>query len=163
MQNNGSTISSSHFKSSSEFLLLHFQRTHQSSQSSSYYYTFTSHAYNLDFWFIYNLLLSFDYFQVTIQHDTIEVHEYCRDSLKGSPRLLLFSVIVHESSQKLSVPCRIWTTLLIHMFNSTFVELNMHINHFNHCLYCCWRTKKRKKKKTLVTMTKTCIYTLFSD
>ena len=90
MQNNGSTISSSHFKSSSEFLLLHFQRTHQ---SSAYYYTFASHTCNLDFWFIYNLLLSFDYFQVTIQHDTIEVHEYCWDSLKGSPRLLLFSVI----------------------------------------------------------------------
>ena len=91
MQNNKSTISSFYFKSSSEFFfLLHFQRTHQ---SSSYYYTFASHAYNFDFWFIYNLFLSFDYFQVTIQHDTIEVHEYCWDSLKGSPRLL-FSVIL---------------------------------------------------------------------
>ena len=92
MQNNGSTISSFHFKSSSEFfLLLHFQRTHQ---SSSYYYTFASHTCNLDFWLIYNLLLSFDYFQVTIQHDTIKVHEYFWGSLKGSPRLLLFSVIL---------------------------------------------------------------------
>jgi len=92
MQNNSSTISSFHFKSSSEFFfLLHFQRTHQ---SSSYYCTFASHACNLDFCFIYNLLLSFDYIQVTIQHDTIQVHEYCWDSLKSSPRILLFSVIL---------------------------------------------------------------------
>ena len=124
IQSNRSTISSFHFKSSSEFFfLLHFQRTHQSSQSSSYYYTFTSHACNLDFWFIYNLLLSFDYFQVTIQHDTIEVHEYCWDSLKGSPRLLLFSVIVHESSQKLSLPCRIWMAQVPKPFPTCGIKL----------------------------------------
>ena len=88
----GVPFSSFHFKSSSEFfLLLRFQRTQQ---SSSYCYTFASHACNLNFWFIYHFLLSFDYFQVTIQHDTIEVHEYCWDSLKDSSRLLLFSVIL---------------------------------------------------------------------
>ena len=90
----GVPFSSFHFKSSSEFLLLlHFQRTHQ---SSSYCYTFTSHACNLDYWFIYNFLLSFDYFQVTIQHDTIEVHEYCWASLKDSSDF--FSFLWYSSS-----------------------------------------------------------------
>ena len=103
--------------------VLHIVTLSRTHLSSSYCYTFASHACNLDFWFIYNLLLSFDYFQVTIQHDTIEVHEYCWDSLKGSPRLLLFSVIVHESSQKISLPCRIWMAQVPKLFPTCGIKL----------------------------------------
>ena len=86
MQNNGSTISSFHFKSSSEFFfLLHFQRTHQ---SSSYYCTFASHACNLGSHVTF--FLSFNSFQVTIQHAIIVVHENCWDSLKGPPDFFTF-------------------------------------------------------------------------
>ena len=62
-------------------------RTHQ---SSSYCYTFTSHASNLDFWFVYNFFLSFDSFYVTVQHGTIVVHENCWDSLKAPPDFFTF-------------------------------------------------------------------------
>ena len=76
--------------------VLHIVTLSRTHLSSSYCYTFASHACNLDFWFIYNLLLSFDYFQVTIQHDTIEVHEYCWASLKDSSDF--FSFLWYSSS-----------------------------------------------------------------
>ena len=42
----------------------------------------------------YNFLLSFDSFQVTIQHATIVVHENYWNNFKSSPRLLYFYVIL---------------------------------------------------------------------
>ena len=83
IQNNGSTISSFLFKSSSEFLIC---CTFKNSSSSSFWYTFASHACNLGSHTTF--LLSFDSFQVTIQHATIVVHENCWDNFKSSPRLL---------------------------------------------------------------------------
>ena len=62
-------------------------RTHQ---SSSYSYTFVSHASNLDFWFVYNFLLSFDSFKSLSKHVTIVVHDNCWDNLKAPPDFFTF-------------------------------------------------------------------------
>ena len=85
IQNNGSTISSFLFKSYSEFLIC---CTFKNSSSSSFCYTFASHACNLGSHTTF--LLSFDSFQVTIQHATIVVHENCWDSLKAPPDFFTF-------------------------------------------------------------------------
>lgn len=44
--------------------------------------------------FVYNFILSFSSFEVTVQHDTMEMHGICLDSFKSSPRLLHFYVIL---------------------------------------------------------------------
>ena len=87
IQSNGSTISSFLFKSSSEFLIY---CTFKNSSSSSFCYTFASHACNFDFWFVYNFLLSFDSFKSLSKHATIVVHENCWDSLKAPPDFFTF-------------------------------------------------------------------------
>src|SRR6185312_1004134 len=89
IQNNGSTISSFFFKRFSEFLIC---CTFKNSSSSSLCYTFASHACNLGSHTTF--FLSFDSFQVTIQHATIVMHENYWDNFKSSPRLLYFYVIL---------------------------------------------------------------------
>ena len=93
-------------KSSSEFSICW---TFKNSSSSSFCYTFTSHACNLGSHTTF--FLSFNSFQVTIQHATIVVHENCWDNFKKLPQtslLLCDTQVAHESSQKLFLPCRIW-------------------------------------------------------
>src|SRR6185437_11520305 len=89
IQNNRSTISSFLFKSSSEFLIY---CTFKNSSSSTFCYTFASHVCNLGSHTTF--FLSFDFFQVTIQHATIVVHENCWDNFKSSLRLFYFYVIL---------------------------------------------------------------------
>ena len=67
-------------------ILFTFSRTHR----SSYCYTFASHACNLDFWFVYNFLLSFDSFKSLSKHVTIVVHDNCWDNLKAPPDFFTF-------------------------------------------------------------------------
>ena len=100
IQNNGSTISSFLFKSSSEFLIC---CTFKNSSSSLFCYTFASHACNLGSHTTF--FLSFDSFQVTIQHDTIIVHENCWDNFKSSPRLLHFYVILKQHMSHHNFSC----------------------------------------------------------
>ena len=97
IQNNGSTISSFLFKSSSEFLIC---CTFKNPSSSSFCYTFASHACNLGSHTTF--FLSFDSFQVTIQHATIVVHGNCWNNFKSSPKFLHFYVILmsHVSHHK---------------------------------------------------------------
>ena len=101
IQNNGSIISSFLFKSSSEFLIC---CTFKNSSSYLFCYTFASHACNLGSHTTF--FLSFDSFQVTIQHATIVVHENCWDNFKSFPRFLHFYVILmsHVSHHK-NFPC----------------------------------------------------------
>ena len=85
IQNNGSTISSFFFKRSSEFLIC---CTFKNSSNSPLCYTFASHACNLGSHTTF--FLSFDSFQVTIQHATIVVHENCWETLKAPPDFFTF-------------------------------------------------------------------------
>jgi len=85
IQNNGSTISSFLFKSSSEFLIC---CTFKNSSSSSFCYTFASHACNLGSHTTF--FLSFDSFKSLSKHATIVVHENCWDSLKAPPDFFTF-------------------------------------------------------------------------
>ena len=80
--------------------LLHFQEL----ISSLCCYTFVSHACN--FGSHTTLFLSFNSFQVTIQHATIVVHGNCWNKFKSSPRFLHFYVILmsHVSLHK-NFPC----------------------------------------------------------
>ena len=76
----------------------------KNSSSSSFCYILASHACNLGSHTTF--FLSFDSFQVTIQHATIVVHENCWDNFKSSPRFLHFYVILmsHVSHHK-NFPC----------------------------------------------------------
>ena len=134
IQNNGSTISSFLFKSSSEFLIC---CTFKNSSSSSFCYTFASHACNLVSHITF--FLSFDSFQVTIQHATIIVHENCWDSLKAPPDFFTFMwyssstwsittfPVMQDISDKTFPTCGIKLQRhLQRMFNSTLVKLNVH-------------------------------------
>ena len=100
--------------------LLHFQEL----ISSSCCYTFASHACNLGSHTTF--FLSFDSFQVTIQHATIVVHENCWDNFKKLPQtslLLCDAQVAHESSQKLFLPCRIWMAQVPKSFPTCGIKL----------------------------------------
>jgi len=105
IQNNGSTISSFLFKSSSEFLIC---CTFKNSSSSSFCYTLACHACNLSSYTTF--LLSFDSFQVTIQHVTITRMIIAGIALKTPPDF--FTFMWYSSSTwvitRLSLSCRIW-------------------------------------------------------
>ena len=151
IQNNGSTISSFLFKSSSEFLIC---CTLKNSSSSSFCYNFASHACNLGSHITF--FLSFDSFQVTIQHATIVVHGNYWNNFKSSPRFLhlwyscrtwvitkTFPVMqdMNGTSVKTFLTCGIKLQRhLQRMFNSMLVKLNERQTHFNHYLHF-WRTR----------------------
>ena len=85
MQNNGSPISSFLFKSSSEFFIC---CSFKNSSSSSFCYTLACHACNLGSYTTF--LLSFDSFQVTIQHVTITRMIIAGIALKTPPDFFTF-------------------------------------------------------------------------